>query len=340
MVGGSLFAGEANQYAQAISRPRRSGIGTDSRARVDEMNKITPFGSRSTADQVLAGIDLSRKRVLVSGCNSAIGLETMKALSANGAAIIGVARTLDDAQAACSAVGRSSIPLGCDPADAASVDAAVESLRRLGPLDAVIVHSSELQCFADHIAQFVLVNHLAELVRSGTGRIVIGSDDTSMTEAPVDRMFDELNGERIYDSHAFLGRAKLTTALFAKELSRRLQGRGVAVNVFHSGVAANRRPAAHAAQRLIRSLQRYFTRSPAQRAATAALLAASPLVAGMTGEYWSNCQMSRGSPLLTDAGLAKRLWDVSAQIAAMMLGRGHLPPVAGLRGDSLLSSAD
>lgn len=48
------------------------------------MAQPIPFGSRSTADQVLAGIDLSRKRVLVTGCNSAVGIETMKALSANG----------------------------------------------------------------------------------------------------------------------------------------------------------------------------------------------------------------------------------------------------------------
>jgi NAD(P)-dependent dehydrogenase (short-subunit alcohol dehydrogenase family) len=129
-----------------------------------------PFGSRSTADQVLAGVDLSRKQVLITGCNSAVGFETMKALSANGALIIGVARKAEDAKIACRAVGRSSTPLGCDPTDAASVDAAVESLGQLSsPLDAVIINSFELRCFADHIAQFVLVNRLAELIRHGTG---------------------------------------------------------------------------------------------------------------------------------------------------------------------------
>jgi WW domain-containing oxidoreductase len=284
------------------------------------MAQSIPFGSRSTADQVLAGIDLSRKRVLVTGCNSAVGLETMKALSANGAAIIGVARTLDDAQAACSVLGRSSTPLGCEPTDPASVDAAVESVRRLAsPLDAVIVNPPELQCFADHVAQFVLVNRLVESVRQGTGRIVIASNDPSMTEAPENVTLGDLNGERIYDSHAFRGQGKLATALFAKELSRRLAATGVLVNAFHSGPRIpNPRDARTAAQRLIRSFLRYFTRSAAQHAATPALLAASPLVARMTGEYWSNCQISGSSPLFADAGLAKRLWDVSSQIAATM----------------------
>jgi NAD(P)-dependent dehydrogenase (short-subunit alcohol dehydrogenase family) len=287
-----------------------------------------PFGSRSSADQVLAGIDLSRKRVLVTGCNSPVGIETMKALSANGAMIVGVARTLDEAAVACRAIGRASIPLGCDPTDQTSIDAAIDKLRGLSsPLDAVIVNSLELRCFADHVAQFVLVNRLAELVREGTGRIVISSNDARIDETPVEKgMFDDLSNERIYDSQAFRGQTKLAAVLFAQELSRQLKVRGVAVNAFHPG---NRKPATHAGERLLYALLRYFERSPAQRAATAVLLAASPLVVGITGECWSNCQTSRANPLFTDTGLAKRLWDVSAQIAAMMSGRVSSPRQPG-----------
>jgi WW domain-containing oxidoreductase len=57
-------------------------------------------------------------------------------------------------------------------------------------------------------------------------------------------------------------------------------------------------------------------KSAAQRAATAVLLAASPLVTGISGEYWSNCQISRGNPLLADEVLAKRYWESSEQIVA------------------------
>jgi NAD(P)-dependent dehydrogenase (short-subunit alcohol dehydrogenase family) len=63
------------------------------------------FGARSTADQVLAGIDLTRKRFVVTGCNSGIGFETMNALVANGAHVIGLARTRDSAKAACNLAG-------------------------------------------------------------------------------------------------------------------------------------------------------------------------------------------------------------------------------------------
>jgi WW domain-containing oxidoreductase len=302
------------------------------------MAQAIPFGSRSTADQVLAGIDLRRNRIVVTECNSGIGFAIMEALGANGARIIGLARRLDDARAACSAVGRSVMPLGCNPTDPASVDAAVQSMSGLGPLDAVVINSLELRCFADHIAQFVLVNRLSELVRGSTGRIVIGSDDAANITAHrvEDAMFDNLGGERLYDSYAFDGQAGLATALFAKELSRRLDVRGVTVNSFRCGATGKR---TSRAQRLIQSIVRHFTKSHAQRAATPTLLAASPLVAGITGEYWSNCQRSVGNPLRSDLGLAKRLWEVSTQIAAIAFG-GTLPQVASFRRDPLRSGTD
>jgi WW domain-containing oxidoreductase len=68
------------------------------------MAQFILFGARSTADQVLAGVDLTRKRMVVTGRASGIGLETM-ALVTNGAHVIGLARTLDDARAACNAAG-------------------------------------------------------------------------------------------------------------------------------------------------------------------------------------------------------------------------------------------
>jgi hypothetical protein len=203
----------------------------------------------------------------------------------------------------------------------------------------VVIDCLELRCFADHIAQFVLVNRLSELVRGGTGRIVIGSNDNAnITGHRVEgAMFGDLSGERLYDSYAFHGQAGLAMALFAKELSRRLDARGVAVNSFRCGATGNR---TSRAQRLIQPIARHFTKSHAQRAATPALLAASPLVAGITGEYWSNCQRSLGNPLRSDIGLAKRLWEVSAQIAAIAFGGGTLPEAASFRRDPLRSGTD
>src|ERR1700730_16097468 len=115
----------------------------DRKLRVSHMAQFIPFGARSTADQVLAGVDLTRKRTVVTGCESCIGLETIKALAANGAHVICLARTIDDARAACNAAGTSSTPIVGDLTDCASIDSAASSICDLaGPLDAIVTNTN------------------------------------------------------------------------------------------------------------------------------------------------------------------------------------------------------
>src|ERR1700693_1647515 len=156
--------------------------------RVSHMARSIPFGARSTADQVLAGVDLTRKRIVVTGCESGIGLETMKALAANGAHVIGLARTIDDARAACNATDTSSTPIACDLTDCVSIDSAVDSICDLaGPLDAIITNTDladspvptrtygiELQTILEYIGHFALVNRLSHRVRGNGGAVGAG----------------------------------------------------------------------------------------------------------------------------------------------------------------------
>jgi len=67
---------------------------------------------------------------------------------------------------------------------------------------------------------------------------------------------------------------------------------------------------------MVVAFAKLFMRNAQRGAATQALLAASPRVAGITGEYWTDCQIAAGSPLLADSALAARLWQVSEQIVA------------------------
>jgi WW domain-containing oxidoreductase len=297
------------------------------------MVKSIPFGARSTADKVLAGVDLTGKRFVVTGCNSGIGFETMSALCANGAQVLGLARALPDAEKACGKAGPSCIPVACDLADLDSVAAAARTIRALDqPLDAVVANAGianlptlqtrygvEMQFLVNHIGHFALVNELSALVRNGTGRIVVVSSSASIKQAPAEGiMFDNLDGRRFYKPFAFYGQSKLANALFAKELSRRLSPRGIAVNSLHpgatrgTGLNKNAGPAVNFAL----AAARLFMRSAPRGAATQALLAANPSVSGVTGEFWSNCQIAKGNPLLENAGLAKRLWEVSDAIVA------------------------
>src|SRR5580692_3135592 len=91
-------------------------------------------------------------------------------------------------------------------------------------------------------------------------------------------------------------------------------------------------------RRLSHKIARLFTRSAAQNAGSLALLAASPQVAGVTGEYWADCQIARGNPLLAEEKLGKRLWEISEQIVSRIAGtnaiRGMSPEVRINRGRS------
>lgn len=297
------------------------------------MQTKNPFGARSTADQVLAGVDLTGKRFVVTGCNSGIGFETMNALAANGAHVMGLARSLAAATAACKRAGPTCTPVACDLADLDSIAAAAATIREFRvPLDAIVANAGiallpeletrngvELQFLVNHVGHFALVNQLADLVRDGTGRIVIVSSRASIKLAPAEGiMFDNLDGRRSYQPFAFYAQSKLAAALYAKELSRRLAGRGIAVNSVHPGATKG----THLNKYLrwpwnfVVSVAKLFMRSTQRGAATQALLAASPRVAGISGEYWADCQIAAGSPLLTDDDLAQRLWDVSERIAA------------------------
>jgi WW domain-containing oxidoreductase len=297
------------------------------------MASSIPHGARSTANQVLAGVDLTRRWILVTGCNQEIGFETMNALVANGAHVFGLASSLAGAKGACDQIGPRATPVACDLADLDSVAAAAEMIRGLQvSLDAIIANSEvaspptlhtrygvELQFLSNHIGHFALVNQLLDLVRNGTGRIVIVSSSASVMQAPPEGiMFDNLDGHRSYDPLTFYGQSKFAVALYAKELSRRLHRRAIAVNSLHPGATkgTSLRKDLLLPLRVVRSTVRQFMKSVGQRAATGALLAASPCVTGITGEYWSDCQVAKGNPLLNDSELAKRLWQVSTQIVA------------------------
>ncbi len=295
------------------------------------MTNSIPFGARSTADQVLAGIDLTGKRIVVTGCSSGIGFETMNALAANGAHVVGLARSLADAKLACGKAGPFCMPLACDLADLNSVADAAAAIRALkSPLDAVVANAGianlptlrtrygiELQFLVNHVGHFALVNGLSGQVRSGTGRIVIVSGAAGIRRAPAEGiMFDNLDGGRFYEPAAFYGQSKLANALFSKELSRRLSGRGIAVNSLDPGVTGGTgidrslRPGA----KLFQRVSKMFAKPVQRAAATQAMLAASPSIVGISGEYWSNCQIAQGNPLLRDAELAARLWETTSDI--------------------------
>ena len=288
------------------------------------------FGRHTTADQVLAGIDLTGKHMVVTGCNSGLGLETMNALAANGAAVIGLARSIENASQACAAASPYCIPVACDLTNFKSIAAALGTIRDLSiPLDAIVANAGaknlpldtrygvEMHFLTNHLGHFMLINGLVDRLRDHSGRVVLVSGAAAAQAAVEGIMLDNLDGHRLYQPAAFYAQSKLANALYAKELSRRLRGRGICVNSADPGAARTRLDQGWRA--------RLFARTPARAAATQALLAASPRAEGITGEYWADCNVQRGNALLEDAVLAKRLWDVSQEILERQRSLGGQP---------------
>ena len=287
------------------------------------------FGYSSTAEEVTAGLALSSRRILITGCNSGLGLESLRVLALRGAHVIGAARTLERAQAACAAVGGRTTAVACELTDPASVSACVATVRAGGALDALIcnagimapqklqqAHGYELQFFANHIGHFMLATGLLDAL-SPQGRVVMLSSRAHLRAPSSGIQFDNLSGEHGYRPFTAYGQSKLANLLFAKELARRLGTGGRSAIAVHPGVIATPlgRHLSGAAVSLAYGVgSLLFFKSIPQGAATQCFAAVHPRAATLSGAYLADCQVAQPRADAEDPALARRLWEVSEKI--------------------------
>ncbi len=129
--------------------------------------------------------------------------------------------------------------------------------------------------------------------------------------------FDNLSGDKGYHSWEFYGQAKLANLLTSNELARRLEGSRASSNALHPGVIGTNldRYNQSVGAKLIYSLAKPFKRTLEQGAATQCYLAAHPNLNGISGNYFSDCNPKKASRHGRDPQLARRLWDVSEELA-------------------------
>ena len=203
------------------------------------------FGAKSTADEVLEGVDLEGKRFLITGASSGIGLETARSLVSRGASIVGAVRNLAKAEASLAPVreaaarGGGSVELiELDLASLQIVRATADSLLADGRrFDVIIANAGvmatpfgrtvdgfETQFGTNHLGHFALITRIEPLLVDN-GRLVVLS---SQAHRVADVDLADPNFERqVYDRFVAYGRSKTANALFAVEFDRRHRARGI-----------------------------------------------------------------------------------------------------------------
>jgi NAD(P)-dependent dehydrogenase (short-subunit alcohol dehydrogenase family) len=211
------------------------------------------LGATSTTEDVLSGVNLKGKRVLVTGVSAGLGVETARALVAHGADVIGAARDLTKAEAATAQVrsdaeanGGSFRLIALDLADLKSVRACADELLAKGePLDVVIANAGvmatpfghtvdgfETQFGTNHLGHFVFVNRIAPLIRNGGRLINLASSGHRF--ANVD-LADPNFKTTTYEPFVAYGRSKTANILFAVAFDQRHRGRGIRAAAVHPG---------------------------------------------------------------------------------------------------------
>ena len=306
----------------------------------------TPFDRTSTAAEVVRGIDLTDKRAIVTGASSGIGIETARALAMAGAIVTLAVRDPDagwhvarDIEAS---TGNTTVTVTeLDLADITSVDTFIEQYD--GPLHILVnnagvmntpetytAHGWELQFAVNHLGHFALATGLhAALAAAGGARIVsVASSGHGNADIDFDDLFFE---RRPYDPGIAYGQSKTAQILFAVEATRRWADDGITANaLMPGGIWTNLQrhwdpdALAHMKEQ-IAAMQNTQMKTPEQGAATSVLLATSPLLEGVGGRYFDDCNESPIVDTIIDGlhgvrayaldpARARRLWQTSLDL--------------------------
>jgi NAD(P)-dependent dehydrogenase (short-subunit alcohol dehydrogenase family) len=175
------------------------------------------------------------------------------------------------------------------------------------------VDGIEMTFALNHLAYVLLTDLLLDTIKASAPARIINVSSGAHTSGKIE--FDNLQGERDYRPRAY-DNSKLANILFTMELARRLEGTGVTVNALHPGFVATgfAKNNGKVIAAIISLLAPLVARSPAKGAETSIYLASSPSVELITGEYFYDSHVISAAPQATDMGVARKLWEVSAEM--------------------------
>ena len=305
------------------------------------MRITTPFTKESTADEVVAGIDLTGRRAIVTGGASGIGVETARALARAGAEVTLAVRnteagyrTAEDITASTGNPRMHVVHLELTDRDSVAQVAAGWQ----GPLHILVNNAGvmaepltrtaegwEHQFATNHLGHFGLALGLHDaLAQAGNARIVSVS---SLAHLRSGIIFDDIHFERReYDPWLAYGQSKTANVLFAVEATKRWAGDGITANALTpGGIRTNLQRHQEDNADFAELTKTFPWKTPEQGASTSVLLAASPLLEGISGRYFEDCNEALPNPGTPGSGVAAhaldpeaatRLWEASLELLA------------------------
>ncbi|WP_328344201.1 SDR family NAD(P)-dependent oxidoreductase [Micromonospora sp. NBC_00421] len=302
----------------------------------------TPFDAGSTALEVVRDVDLTGRRAVVTGGASGIGVETARALAAAGAEVTLAVRDLDAGHRTAGEITASTgndrlLVAPLDLADQTSVAAFVSTWD--GPLHLLVDNAGvmasperrtpegwELQFATNHLGHFALATGLHRALAAADGARIVSVSSAGHLRSPV--VFDDIHfQQRPYDPWEAYGQSKTANVLFAVEATRRWADDGIFSNALMPGAIRTNLQRHVSAEELARMRAASGGgaanwKTVEQGAATSVLVATSPLLDGIGGRYFEDCQQAGPHQPGTRTGVAayaldpaaaERLWTVSAQ---------------------------
>ena len=298
------------------------------------------FTDKTTAAEVIEGVDLTGKVSIVTGANSGIGLETTRCLASQGCQVIMACRNLANGNAKAESIRKANpnaklSVLEMDLSQKESVKKFASMFYSLElPLHILVLNAGvlglnwalssyecEMQFSINYLGHFHLFSLLRELlIRSGPARVVCVSSEahryTNISHSSLDLdVALSKTKPRDYFSITAYGNSKLCCLYLALEIHRRYHSEGIHAYAVHPGVMIPTNLSRHwYVYRLLFSASRCFTKSVAQGSASVVYCGASPIPADESGLYYFNCKPSRPSRSAQACQTAGSLWDVSERL--------------------------